>query len=326
MGTKKIIIPMVIAAVVGVFVSIYSYNTVKANNLSESATESISSNNNSESSNALNSTSSATKSTTANGATSNTTALENSNNTIKSTTNSNTTKSNSPIKTISSNNVTSTSTKALSNTKTSSNSSVNSTSKTTTDNNQSSSDSTNSTSTKNSGTISYNVPSTMYQESTVLVENTTEKPISKAQLNEYLRSWILVGQTNSYGICDASGTLWEEPWLNKVSQETLYQAFIDANGEAALSLNITDSEFIKATQELDKLTMNDVPFTLPEAKSLILEMLEKDGYDTPSEVTKIVLVKGSPSIYEVYTKESGDNAFWFVLAYSGYAHGGGEWY
>lgn len=123
------------------------------------------------------------------------------------------------------------------------------------------------------------------------------------------------------GICDATGTYWEEPWLNKVPQETIYQAFIDANGTSALSQNITANEFIKATQELDRLTENNIPFTLSQAKVLILDMLQKDGYATPSEVTKIVLVKGSPSVYEVYTKESGDNVFWTVYANTGYAHG-----
>ena len=52
-------------------------------------------------------------------------------------------------------------------------------------------------------------------------------------------------------------------------------------------------------------------------------MLQEDGYATPSEVTKIVFVKDTqgPSVYQVYTKESGNYVFWTVYANSGYAHG-----
>ncbi|WP_297636020.1 PepSY domain-containing protein [uncultured Clostridium sp.] len=174
---------------------------------------------------------------------------------------------------------------------------------------------------QNQGTIIYKVPNGSYTQNTILVTNTTGKDISSGLLNEYLRSWIMEDQNNCEGICDATGTFWGQPWLNKVSDKTVVNAFIDANGEAALSENITASEFVKTTQQLDLLTINSVPFTLAQAKAIILNMLQQDNYATPSEVTKIVLEQGAPSVYEVYTKQSGNNIYWTVDANTGYAHG-----
>ncbi len=298
MGAKKIIIPIAIAVVVACGAGYYCYNTVKATSSSSVTTSSSS----------LSSTevSSENASTTNVSASEHTKAISKSNedasndvinsNTSSKATSSNSTKTTQSVDVDTSSNATSSSS---------------STSKTSNTNGIIS----------NSGTITYSVPSDSYSPSTVLVKNTTGNPISEAKLNEYLRSWIMVGQENCQGICDATGTLWSEPWLNKVSQNTMYQAFVDANGEAALSQNITANEFIKATQELDTLTENDVPFTFSQAKNLILEMLQEDGYATPSEVTKITFVQGTPSVYEVYTKESGNYVFWTVYANNGYAHG-----
>lgn len=171
--------------------------------------------------------------------------------------------------------------------------------------------------TTSSNNISYTVPSSFYPLNTVLVTNQTGKPITSEQLNTYLRSWILTGQNQADGICAASGTL----WLKKVPNSTVYEAFIKANGKDALSKSITSNEFLKAAQELNRLTAKNVPFTLPEAKKIILQMLKQDGYATPSQVTKIVFIPGSPGVYEVYTKESKNYVFWTVYANTGYAHG-----
>ncbi len=288
MSAKKIIIPIVIAAVVAYGVGYYCYTTV--NVTSQGANTTVSS-----------TTSSAVESTGVNVSASKTTSTVN-----------NTVAQGEASKV----NSTSNSNAASSTVKTSGDSASI----------KASSDTTNNTTSEktNSGTITYTVPSSQYTSSAVVVENTTGNPISESQLDGYLRSWIMVGQYNCQSICDATGTYWEKPWLNKVSQETLYQAFLDANGEAALSKNITANEFIKATQELNRLTANDVPFTISQAKTLILNMLQEDGYATPSEVTKIVFVQGQQGYsgyYEVYTKESGNNVFWTVYANTGYAHG-----
>lgn len=297
MGAKKIIIPIAIAAVVACGVGYYSYTSVKATSASSNTTASSS-----------NETASSTvESTEANTNNSSSKAVSTVNNTASEGTTSNT-------------NSTSNS-KATSSTAKASNDSTSAT----TSNNTTATGTTSSSTTEktNSGTITYSVPSNMFTSSVVVVENTTGKAISESQLDQYLRSWIMVGQNGCSSICDADGTYWSEPWLNKVSQETLYEAFVNANGEAALSQNITADEFIKATEELDTLTENDVPFTLSQAKALILSMLQEDGYATPSEVTKIVFVQETqgPSVYEVYTKESGNYIFWTVDANSGYAHG-----
>ncbi|MGL5616293.1 MAG: hypothetical protein ACRDD2_08705 [Sarcina sp.] len=178
----------------------------------------------------------------------------------------------------------------------------------------------------NSGSITYSVPpvnsvTNQYLQSAVVVTNSTGNNISSEQLNQYMRSWIMSGQNNCAGICDATGTYWEQPWLDKVPDSVLVQAFVDANGEVALSKNITAGEFVKATVELDRLTANDVPFTMAQAKELIISMITKDGYATASEITKITFNEGTPAYYTVYTKESGTWPFWTVVANTGYAHG-----
>ena len=179
-------------------------------------------------------------------------------------------------------------------------------------------------------TITYNVPNdrlSFYPVDSILVRNTTNKDIPSNKLNEYMRSWIMVGQNSCAGICDATGTLWEKVWLDKVPNKVVVQAFINANGKEALSKNITANEFIKATQELDGLTAQDVPFTLKQATKIIEGMMEKDGYASPSQIVKVVFTpsnhKGWPGYYSVYTKESmkSNSSDWTVFANTGYAHG-----
>ena len=137
----------------------------------------------------------------------------------------------------------------------------------------------------------------------------------------------MVGQNNCAGICDATGTLWGKEWLDKVPNEVLVQAFINANGKEALSKDITANEFIKATQEFDRLTAQDVPFTLKQATKIIEGMMEKDGYASPSQIVKVVFTpsnhKGWSGYYSVYTKESmkSNSSDWTVFANTGYAHG-----
>ncbi len=173
------------------------------------------------------------------------------------------------------------------------------------------------------GTISYNVPNYSYSNDTVLVKNTTGKPISSTQLSKYIKSWILVGQNNYAGLFGGLGTFWAKPWLDKVPASVVKEAFIKANGVTALSNNITAIEFVKATQELDVVTAKDVPFTLAQASVLIKGMLQKDGYADPSQVVKITFQKGDPGYYLVYTKESlkYNTSYLCVYANTGYAHG-----
>ncbi|WP_066874999.1 hypothetical protein [Clostridium mediterraneense] len=173
------------------------------------------------------------------------------------------------------------------------------------------------------GTISYNVPNYSYSNDTILVKNTTGKPISSTQLSKYIKSWILVGQNNYAGLFGGLGTFWAKPWLDKVPASVVKEAFVKANGVNALSNNITAIEFVKTTQELDVVTAKDVPFTLAQASVLIKGMLQKDGYADPSQVVKITFQKGAPGYYLVYTKESlkYNTSYWCVYANTGYAHG-----
>lgn len=301
MGAKKVIIPIAVAAVVACGVGYYCYATTEITSSSNTTVSSSNETTNSTISNNVESTGVNTSTNDSSNKvvpTVNSTISEGKASKENSTSNSNNTSSTINVESNSTSKATSNDTNTTGTTSKSS-----------------------TTERTSSGTITYTVPSSEYSSSTIVVENTTGKAISESQLNEYLRSWIMDGQDNCESICDATGTYWGEPWLNKVSQDTLYQAFVNANGEAALSQNITANEFIKATQELDRLTENDVPFTLSQAKSLILSMLEEDGYATPSEVTKITFVQGSPSVYEVYTKQSGNYIYWTVYANNGYAHG-----
>ena len=169
------------------------------------------------------------------------------------------------------------------------------------------------------GTITYNSQSSSTQKNSIVITNTTNNPIPLNKLTKYMRNWIIADQSDSNGINAA--TFWAKPWLDKTSNKLLIQAFINANGDNSLSKNITFSELKKATLELNKLTLNAVPFTLPEAKALILTALQKDGYANPDQVTKITFTQGEPSVYTVYTKQSKNWPFWTVYANTGYAHG-----
>ena len=154
---------------------------------------------------------------------------------------------------------------------------------------------------------------------TVVVENTTGKNISNATLATYMRDWILNSQYYYNGFADCNGTMWQSQWLDTISNSELVSSFESANGNEALSENITANELNKATMLLSEIKTeeNYTPFTTKQATIYIKEML-KQSY--PNQVvTKVVLHSG---LYYVYTKQGGNNnPWWYVNASTGYATG-----
>ena len=154
---------------------------------------------------------------------------------------------------------------------------------------------------------------------TVVVENTTGNNISNTALATYIREWILKSQYYYSGFADCNGTMWQSQWLDTISNSELVSSFERANGNEALSENITANELNKAAMILSDTAVkeNYTPFTTEQATTYIKEMLAQ-AY--PSQVvTKVVLHSG---LYYVYTKQSGNsNPWWYVYASTGYATG-----
>ena len=142
-----------------------------------------------------------------------------------------------------------------------------------------------------------------------VVKNTTGKNISDNLLAEFMRKWILEGQNSCMGIYGYESTGWLPQWLNKVIDDELIEAFIDANGEKAFSENITANEFNKATMKLLSIVeQKPEPFTLAQVSKIIHQLFPD------SIITKIKPVQDA---YYVYTKQSGDNIYVVVNAYTG---------
>ncbi|MGL5617165.1 MAG: hypothetical protein ACRDD2_13200 [Sarcina sp.] len=166
--------------------------------------------------------------------------------------------------------------------------------------------------------------------STILVENTTGNPISNSMLNNVIRNWILNWQFNYNTYCVATGENWAPQWLNAIPDSALINAFVQANGEAALSKNITAGEINKGaalyTEESYKMPM-PFPFSQAQATVYIQQMLNQDYKGT--EISKIVFHPdsngNSAGLYYVYTKkmlaEGYKQPFWYVYSNTGQATG-----
>lgn len=145
----------------------------------------------------------------------------------------------------------------------------------------------------------------------VVVKNTTGNNISNSELAQFMRKWILEGQLNC-NQTTLNTTGWMPQWLKVVSNNELINAFIEANGTSVLKNNITANEFNNAILKLyANLNKQKEPFTLDEATKLIKQLFP----DT--DITKVVPEKGC---YYVYTKESGNNIYVVVDAYTGNYH------
>ncbi|MGL4742124.1 MAG: hypothetical protein ACRC41_15195 [Sarcina sp.] len=196
---------------------------------------------------------------------------------------------------------------------------------TTSQSNNNPTNTTNKSSNTTSGTIkivSYS-KSQMLGPDSIMVENTTGKPIPDAQLLSVIKNWILNQQYNYNGFADCNGTMWSEPWLNNIPNNQLINYFIEANGKAALSQNITAQELNKTT--VDSLSFareHPNPFSKAQTDIYIKQML-KESY--PNQTITNIVFHGSNSQggdYYVYTKQMGTSRpFWYVQSWIGYPTG-----
>lgn len=166
---------------------------------------------------------------------------------------------------------------------------------------------------------------------TVIVENTTGKAISDNMINNIMRSWILTWQFNSQAYCVATGENWAKQWLDAIPNSALINAFIEANGETALSKNITANEINKGAMLYTKESYSKpypFPFDQKQAQVYIQQMLNKNY--PGNIIEKIVFhpdIKGqnTAGLYYVYTnvsiKEHFHQPFWYVYSNTGQATG-----
>ncbi|MGL4991613.1 MAG: hypothetical protein ACRC57_10705 [Sarcina sp.] len=157
----------------------------------------------------------------------------------------------------------------------------------------------------------------------IMVENTTGKPIPNSQLLAVIKNWILNQQYSYRGFADCNGTMWSAPWLNNIPSNQLISYFTEANGEAALSQNITAQELNKTTvASLAFAKAHPNPFSQAQTDIYIKQMLQKSY---PNQTITNIVFHGNNSQggdYYVYTKQMGTSTpFWYVESWIGYPTG-----
>ncbi|MGL4992157.1 MAG: hypothetical protein ACRC57_13530 [Sarcina sp.] len=157
----------------------------------------------------------------------------------------------------------------------------------------------------------------------LIVENTTGKPISNTQLLSVIKNWILTEQYSYSGFADVNGTMWSEPWLTNIPSDQLINYFTQANGQSALSQNITAEELNKAAiASLAYAKAHPNPFSQEQTDSYIKQMLNTSY---PNQTITQIIFHGNDTqggLYYVYTKQFGTTQpFWYVASNTGYATG-----
>ena len=141
----------------------------------------------------------------------------------------------------------------------------------------------------------------------IIVENTTQKPIPSDKLIAIIKTWILNGQYNCTGYAPSNGTTWVSEWLDNIPDANFVQYFIKANGKAALSENITAGELNKtASASLIFAAEHPVPFTKDEILGVVKEAFQR--YYPKQDVTKVTFNgnQTEAGLYSVYTQAGGD--------------------
>lgn len=170
--------------------------------------------------------------------------------------------------------------------------------------------------------INYNTNQMLYAND-LIVKNETGNPIPNNELVSVIKKWILTDQYQYRWFFDCNGTMWSKQWLNNIPESQLINYFIQANGESALSKNITASELNKtAKASLAFAKAHPNPFTQAQTKIYIKEMLKQ--YD-PNQVITNIVFQGNQSQggdYSVYTKQFGNKRpYWYVESWIGYPTG-----
>ena len=145
----------------------------------------------------------------------------------------------------------------------------------------------------------------------LVIENTTGKPISDSQLVGYIKNWTLNYLINYY--LTIAPTLWVPEFFNAVPDKDLIQAFINTNGKEALSKNITAGELFKTNTALIELVTKG-PQLLSDKQiiSYIHSVI-------PSGITKIVKGRYDYYIYGAYRKNADFHDY--INIYTGFMNG-----
>lgn len=166
--------------------------------------------------------------------------------------------------------------------------------------------------------------------STIIVKNTTDNPISNNMLYNVIKNWIFKWQYGREQFCVATGEDWNPQWFDAIPHSEVISAFIQANGQKALTQNISANEINKGamlfTQQANS---KPIPFTTKQATIYIQNMLNGDSkYYGENDIAKVVLhtyKNQAAGLYYVYTKQmlakGYKEPFWYVYTNTGQATG-----
>lgn len=139
---------------------------------------------------------------------------------------------------------------------------------------------------------------------TIVIRNNTGEKISNEQLVQYIKNWILNAQINYSQGCAA--TMWVPEFFNVVPDNDLVQAFINSNGEEALSKSITAGELGKTNIELMKLVSENQPLL---TQSQIFEYI----YQHILPKNQISKIENQRYSYLIYSKTYGNHILYNSL-------------
>ncbi len=139
---------------------------------------------------------------------------------------------------------------------------------------------------------------------TIVIRNNTGEKISNKQLVQYIKNWILNAQINYSQGCAA--TMWVPEFFNVVPDNDLVQAFINSNGEEALSKSITAGELGKTNIELMKLVSENQPLL---TQSQIFEYI----YQHILPKNQISKIENQRYSYLIYSKTYGNHILYNSL-------------
>lgn len=139
---------------------------------------------------------------------------------------------------------------------------------------------------------------------TIVIRNNTGEKISNKQLVQYIKNWILNAQINYSQGCAA--TMWVPEFFNVVPDNDLVQAFINSNGEEALSKSITAGELGNTNIELMKLVSENQPLL---TQSQIFEYI----YQHILPKNQISKIENQRYSYLIYSKTYGNHILYNSL-------------
>lgn len=131
------------------------------------------------------------------------------------------------------------------------------------------------------------IPKQGFNDNSVIITNKSGKEVPENILGDAMREWILKWQYSYSGFADYKNTVWGEPWLDTISNETLASTFVEANGQDSPYYNVTASELNSATVQLTENQLKKPwPLTYNQASDYIHNEFKKQFSN--ETITKIV--------------------------------------